>query len=284
MSWARVMGSGAPFGMAMVACSGPGISGVFALCGASAGYLLSGGLDWGIRYVAASVLVYTVAFVFHEMDMYKSVYFMPAASALVMGLTGFLGSFSLSGASMPLAAELFLEITLAFGCTYFFREALSNELCTSETAELCHSVSVMIMAACALMSFSGLVLFRLLSLGRVLALILVMCSAMKGGLLTGAAVGTVLGLAMDVAAGSTAFYAMVYSLSGLLAGVFGKHGRVMFVISFLVSSSLALVCGWDSGLYMSAGLESFCAAVIFMMLAIFLKLCQISYCIAISRK
>ena len=142
MSWARVMGSGAPFGMAMVACSGPGISGVFALCGASAGYLLSGGLDWGIRYVAASVLVYTVAFVFHEMDMYKSVYFMPAASALVMGLTGFLGSFSLSGASMPLAAELFLEITLAFGCTYFFREALSNELCTSETAELCGFSSI----------------------------------------------------------------------------------------------------------------------------------------------
>ena len=266
MSWARVMGSGAPFGMAMVACSGPGISGVFALCGASTGYLLSGGLDWGIRYVAASVLVYTVAFVFHELDMYKSVYFMPAASALVMGLTGFLGSFAISGASMPLAAELFLEIALAFGCTYFFREALSNDLCTSETAELRHSVSVMIMAACALMSFSGLVVFRSLSLGRVLALILVMCSAMKGGLLTGAAVGTVLGLAMDVAAGSTAFYAMVYSFSGLLAGVFGKHGRIMFVISFLVSSSLALVCGWDSGLYISAGLESFCAAVIFMLL------------------
>ena len=86
MSWARVMDGGAPFGMAMVACSGPGVSGVFALCGASLGYLFSGGLDWGIRYIAASVLVYTVSFVFHELDMYKSVYFMPSASALVMPL------------------------------------------------------------------------------------------------------------------------------------------------------------------------------------------------------
>ena len=266
MSWARVMGGGAPFGMAMVACSGAGITGVFSLCGASIGYLLSGGLEWGIRYIAAAVLIYTVAFVFHELDMYKSVYFMPSASALVMGLTGFLGSFSLDATSVPLAAELFLEVTLAFGGTYFFREALSNELCTSETAELRHSVAVMIMAACGLMSVSGIVLFDTLSMGRVLALILVMTSAMKGGLLTGAAVGTVLGLAMDVAGGGTSFYAMAYSFSGLLAGVFGKHGRLMFVLAFLLSSALAVVCGWDSVYYISALLESFCAAAIFMLL------------------
>lgn len=266
MAWARVMGSGAPFGMAMVACSGAGISGVFALCGASVGYLVSGGLEWGIRYVAASVLVYTVAFVFHELDMYKSPYFMPSAAALVMGLTGFLGSYSFSGGVVPLAAELFLEVTLAFGASYFFREALSNELCTSETAELRHSVSVMIMAACALMSFSNIVIFGVISLGRVLALILVMCSAVKGGLLTGAAVGTVLGLAMDVASGGPSFYAMAYSFSGLLSGVFGKHGRIMFVLSFLMSSALAVVCGWTAGVYSSALLESFSASVIFMLL------------------
>jgi len=266
MSWARVMGSGAPFGMAMVACSGAGISGVFALCGAAVGYLISGGLEWGIRYIAAAVLIYTVAFVFHELDLYKSVWFMPTAAALVMGLTGILGSFSLKAGAVPVAAELFLEVTLAFGGTYFFREALSNELCTSETAELRHSVSVMIMAACALMSFSGLVLFNTVSLGRILALILVMTSAMKGGLLTGAAVGTVLGLAMDVATGGKSFYAMAYSFSGLLSGVFGKHGRVMFTLSFLLASALAVVCGWTSVYYISALLESFCAAVVFMLL------------------
>ena len=49
MSCSRVLGDGAPFGMAMVACSGPGISGVFALTGAALGYLLGGGLEWGIR-------------------------------------------------------------------------------------------------------------------------------------------------------------------------------------------------------------------------------------------
>ena len=67
MACARVLESGAPFGMAMVACAGAGVSGVFALTGAALGYLISGGIEWGIRYIAAAVLVYTIAFVFHEL-------------------------------------------------------------------------------------------------------------------------------------------------------------------------------------------------------------------------
>ncbi len=266
MACARVLENGAPFGMAMAACSGAGVSGVFALAGAALGYLISGGIEWGIRYIAAAVLVYTISFVFHELSIYKNPYFMPTAAALVMGFTGFLGSFSTAVGTVPLAAELFLETALAFGGTYFFREALNSRPCTTETAELRHSVSVMIMAACLLMAASRLVIFDTVSLGRVLALLLVMTSAMKGGLLTGAAVGTVLGLAMDVAHQGAPFYTMAYSFSGLLSGVFGKHGRVLFVLSFILSGALAVICAWNTQVYVGALFETFCASVIFMLL------------------
>lgn len=266
MACARVLENGAPFGMAMVACSGAGISGVFALAGAALGYLISGGIEWGIRYIAAAVLVYTISFVFHELEIYKNPYFMPSAAALVMGFTGFLGSFSTAVGQIPLIAELFLEIALAFGGTYFFREALSSRPCTTETAELRHSVSAMIMAACLLMALARIVIFNTVSIGRVLALVLVMTSAMKGGMLTGAAVGTVLGLAMDVTHQGAPFYTMAYSFSGLLSGVFGKHGRVLFVLSFILSGALAVVCAWNTEVYISALFETFCASVIFMLL------------------
>ena len=266
MALARVMGSGAPFGMAMVACSGAGISGVFALTGAAMGYLFSGGLEWGIRYIAASVLVYTAAFVFHELDVYKSSFFMPTVAGLVMGLTGFLGSFSEMSGALPVAAELFLEVSLAFGGTYFFREALSDGLKMTETDELRHSVSVMIMAACALMSASRIVVFGVVSVGRTLALLLVMTSAMKGGMLTGAAVGTLLGLAMDVAYPGSAYYTMAYAFAGLLSGVFGRHGRLLFTVSFILAGAMAAVYAWSSGSYVSALFETFCASVIFMVL------------------
>ena len=240
MSCARVLENGAPFGMAMVACSGPGVYGVFALTGASLGYLVSGGVEWGIRYIAAAVLVYTIAFIFQELKIYKQEFFMPCAAGSVMAVTGFLGSFSVTAGSVPLAAELFLETCLAFGGSYFFREALSGGLRATESAELKHSVSVMIMLACVLMAFSRLQILSVVSIGRFMALILVMTSAMKGGMLTGAAVGTVLGLAMDVASTGAPFYTMAYSFSGLLSGVFGKHGRLFFVLSFILSGACLL--------------------------------------------
>jgi stage II sporulation protein E len=266
LSCARVLESGAPLGMAMVACSGPGVSGVFALTGAAIGYLVSGGIEWGIRYIAAAVLVYTIAFVFHELEAYKNPYFMPSASALVMGFTGFLGSFTDIAGQVPLAAQLFLEIALAFGGTYFFREALSSHPCNTETAELRHNVSSVIMAACLLMAISRLEVFGTVSIGRVLALVLVMCSAIKGGMLTGAAVGTVLGLAMDIAADGSPFYTMAYSFSGLLSGVFSKHGRVIFTLSFILAGALSVVCAWTNQVYISALFETFCASVFFMVL------------------
>ncbi|MCI6486901.1 MAG: SpoIIE family protein phosphatase, partial [Clostridiales bacterium] len=136
----------------------------------------------------------------------------------------------------------------------------------TESAELKHSVSVMIMAACILMAFSRIEILSVVSIGRFMALILVMTSAMKGGMLTGAAIGTVLGLAMDVTSTGAPFYTMAYSFSGLLSGVFGKHGRLFFVLSFILSGALSVVCAWNQEVYISSLFETFSASVIFMLL------------------
>lgn len=122
------------------------------------------------------------------------------------------------------------------------------------------------MAACALMAFSRIAIFDTVSIGRFIALVLVMTSAMKGGMFAGAAVGTVLGLAMDLTHLGAPFYTMAYAFSGLLSGVFGKHGRVVFVLSFILSGALAVVCAWNTEVYISALFETFCASVLFMLL------------------
>ena len=211
------------------------------------------------------MLAYTVAFVFRDLEVYKSGWFMPASSAFVMGMTAFLGSFS-SMDTPALIAKLFLELTLAFGGTYFFREAMTRRVCTTEQDELRRSVSILITAGCVLMALSRPVLFSLVSAGRVLALILVMASAMRGGMLTGAAVGTVLGLAMDISSQGVPFYTMAYSFCGLLSGVFGRHGRVIFTLSFLLAGLLSVVCVWEHELHLPMLCETFCASVIFMLL------------------
>ena len=265
MSFARVLGDGAPFGLALVACAGAGAAGVSALLGAALGYLL-GGLEWGIRYLAGAVLVYTVAFLFHELPLYRRELFMPACAGAVMLLTGLLAGVGAGTETMPLWAKLSLETALAFGGAYFFRDALNSSVRTSEQQELRHSVSVMILAASVLMSLSRLLLFDTLSPGRVLALLLVMCSALKGGMLTGAAVGTVLGLSLDVTGAGAPFYTMAYAFCGLLSGAFGRHGRFLFTLSFVCADCLAVVCAWNTEIYLSALFETFCASVIFLLL------------------
>ena len=267
LACARVLGSGGPFGMALVACAGTGAAGVSALLGAALGYLTGSGLDWGLRYLAASVLVYTVGYVCHETRAYRQPLFMPAAAGAVMAMTGFLGSFAYGPAPLrPLWAELFLETFLAFGGAWFFREALSGARRSTETEELRHCVSLMILAACLLMALARLEFPGGISAGRLLALLLVMATAMKGGMLTGAAVGTVLGLAVDIAHLGAPFYTMAYAFCGLLSGVFGRHGRLLFVLSFLLADALAVVCAWSTEVYTGALLECFCASVLFMLL------------------
>ena len=263
---ARVLGTGGPFGMALVAASGSGGAGIAALAGAALGYLVNGGLDWSLRYIAASVLVFTVSYLFQELPVSRLSLFMPTAAGIVMAMTGFLGSFAYGPAHRPLWAELLLESSLAFGGAWFFRDALSGALRTTETEELRHGVSLMVLAACLLMALSRLTLFGAVSVGRLLALLLVMASAMKGGVFAGAAVGTLLGLAADVAQAGAPFYTMAYAFSGLLSGIFGRHGRFFFVLSFLLADALAVVCAWNTEVYTSALIECFCAAVLFMLL------------------
>ena len=264
MACARAGATGAPFGIAMTAAAGPGLSGVAALLGASLGYLAFGGLEFGVRSVAASVLAYTVAFVFHELPIYQRRCFMPSVAAAVMAVTAWLGGLSLSQGWVKLLPALVLETTLAFAGTSFFREALAGS--AAEGGELRHGVAVTALLATLLMTLSRLIVFDTVSIGRVLALLLVMASAMKGGMLTGAAVGTVLGLAMDLTNPGAPFYTMAYALSGLLAGVFGRHGRFLFVLSFILSGALAVVCVWATEIYISALFETFCASVLFMLL------------------
>ena len=265
LSYARVFQDGAPLGIAMTAAAGPALAGVCALAGAALGYL-SGGLSWGIRYVAAAVLVYTIGFVFQETRAYKHRLFMPCAAALVTAATALLGTYGLTAGGMPLLARFGVESALAFGGTYFFREAFSRETPKSESAEQRRGTALLILLAGLLMALSRLSVFGNLSLGRAAALLALMCCAMKGGIMTGAAVGTVLGLAMDLTVIGGAYYTPVYALTGLLAGAFGAYGRFLFTLSFVIAQGLAVVGLWREGAVMGSLYECMAASMLFLLM------------------
>ena len=266
MSAARIAGSAAPFGAAVVAQAGAGLNGVASLAGACLGYLAVGGLAWGIRYAAACVLIFTVGFIFIDSRVRGRVWFMPACAAAIMAATGLLGGLSSGQEPAKLIVPALAEAVLSAGAVCFFREALSTAERTTEAAVKRHDAAVIVFAACALMALSRLNIMGVISVGRVLSLLLVMTCALKGGSLAGAGAGTAFGLAMDAASGLAPVYTMVYAFAGLISGMFSRFGRLSYVVSFILADALAVLCAWSWTERLDALFEVFAASVGFMLL------------------
>lgn len=266
MSAARIAGSAAPFGAAVVAQAGAGLNGVASLAGACLGYLAVGGLAWGIRYAAACVLIFTVGFIFIDSRVRGRVWFMPACAAAIMAATGLLGGLSSGQEPAKLIVPALAEAVLSAGAVCFFREALSTAERTTEAAVKRHDAAVIVFAACSLMALSRLNIMGVISVGRVLSLLLVMTCALKGGSLAGAGAGTAFGLAMDAASGLAPVYTMVYAFAGLISGMFSHFGRLSYVVSFILADALAVLCAWSWTERLDALFEVFAASVGFMLL------------------
>ena len=252
----------APFGVAIVAQAGADASAILCGIGAGLGYLLAFGFETGIRYVAAMVLVLTAAFAFREWKLARSLWFMPLVAACFTLLTGALGAISVVRGHYAVV-PLLLQTCFAFGGCYFFREALRDAPRDTETAEIRHMVSLAVLSACILMSLSGVRIAGPLSLGRLVAVLAVMLAAYKGGALGGCAIGVTLGLAMDIVTYQTPFFAMAYGVCGLVAGIFSRHGRLMFLSGFVLTAATVMVCASYPGLRQELLMETLLCALVF---------------------
>ncbi|MBE6966882.1 MAG: hypothetical protein E7444_00375 [Ruminococcaceae bacterium] len=266
MASARVFGVCGPFGIAIVAEAGTASGGVFCLVGAAAGYLLTGGFDWGLRYVATCLLVFTLGFVLRDRRIVQKKWFMPLGAATVTALTTYLDSLTFYSGSVPAVIRMLGEVILTGGCTWFFSVALSPAPRETDAEEKRYAAAILVLLACALMALSRVMLFEAVSVGRVFALLVLLTAARCGGITAGPAAGTVLGLAMDMAYGGTPCFAMSYAFCGLVCGVFQKHGKLVFALAFILGNAASLLWTWGSALRMEAFFETFTAAVLFLLL------------------
>ena len=265
LSTIPLLNSTAPFGVAITARATGGIGSLMCALGASIGYLLAFGFQEGIKSVAAVVLVFTAGFVFQDARLSRKAFFMPSIAAFFTLLTAFLGYYTAEAGTvmiLPLAAQT----VLSFGAAYFFREAFVTVEPITQSAELRRGISLTLLLACVLMALSRAVILETVSLGRVCAILLVQMVAFRGGALCGAAAGVLLGAAMDLSGGLPVFYALAYPLSALVSGVFSRHGRLLFLISYILCGALSVILFAGSGLHVELLYENFFTSVIFLIL------------------
>jgi len=268
LSRAEIFGGYTPFGVAIVAVSGPGITGFLAFLGVVLGSYLGGDFVWGLKYVAMSVLIYASSFVFHDLRSYQRLWFKPLVAAFMAAATGFVYVQDTGWATQALVFYI-TEIALIFGSTYFFQIALQGlrgARGSEHTAGLKRTVSLLVLLASCLIALEGVTLPGGISLGRLFALILIMSTAYKNGVGSGSATGAALGIAMDAGSGGLPFFSMAYAFSGLFSGLFGKQGKLLFTASFVIANGVAVFWTWDTMLQMAALYEVFLISMLFLLL------------------
>lgn len=284
LSSAQLFGGHAPFGVALVACSGSGLGGLCALAGSCLGYLLFRGFTEGVRWAAAGVLTFSVSFAFYDLKLCRRAWFMPLVGALMDAATGFV---YLSDVDWRPDQVIFFatEVLLVGACGYLYtlafagwdrgwaqpgrresgRGAKTGEKSLPKMTEEGQKVGLFALALTCLMALSEAELMEGVSLGRALAVLLVLCCARSAGPGIGAAVGVCAGVCMDLTVGGAPFYAMAYGFSGLLSGGSHRQGRVFTALSYIVANAAAVLWCWSATPRISGLYEVFAASVAFIL-------------------
>lgn len=263
----EVLGGASPFALALVGASGAGSEGLAALLGAVVGYLLSRGLEEGLRYAACSVLVFSVSFAFFDLGVYRSPFFMPLVTALLNAVTG-LVTLTRRPWTAQGAAYLAGELALTALGVYAFRHAFSLWAPTRREGEssLRQRLGLLLLALAVLVSLAPVEILGLVSVGRVLSALVSLCAGWIAGPGAGAAAGLATGLAMDLSVAAPRVYAVSYALAALTAGLLKGRHRGAGAVGFTLAGMVAVLWSRAGMVSLGAIYELILAAGVFLFL------------------
>ncbi len=258
----------APFGLGIVAAGGGTAGGLSSLFGAMLGYFLAPeGVD-GLKYVAAAVLIYSSVFIFRDTRAARTNVFMPAAAAAVTACVGLVFVIERGFLSEDIVLYA-MEIILAAGSTYFYRLAMGTDVTPAKEQVPSHSfqrvVGLLVMSSTFLIALSRVVLPLGISVGRIVAVTVVLMAAYSGGMGAGSSSGVCMGLAVDTVFGQP-FFSMAYAFSGLVSGVLSGAGRLACAAGYVAATAAAVLLPGPDGTHIGVIYETFAAGMIFMLM------------------
>ncbi len=261
---ARLFGAISPFGVAFAAASPDGLRGLVTLLGVLAGSLTLGDLYISIKYIAAAMLVRATLHFFPELGS------KPAKMGVTFAAMAVIGAVYVWDANWEVTQAAFyvVEVFLAAGTVYFYEVALSPMGGSEAARDLraLQSVSSLTLLGTLLMSLGSLELFGAMSVGRCLAVVVIMFAVFKGGTSTGCVAAAALGLLMDLAQSGPPFFTLSYTMCALIAGIFTREGRLVFLLVYAASGAISVLWARPWGVGAPPLYENFAASVIFMAL------------------
>ena len=260
-----LLGGCIPFGLGFVGASDPGLSHLFSLLGCCIGYLFALSFSVSLKYIAASILIFAVSFAFFDLRVYRKAWFMPLMTSFLTAATGFV-YLPEQGFSARAVLLFIMEVSVAGISAYFYKIAFSPwNTSTEEPLSRKQITAILLFGISVFIALAQVHLPGQISVGRLAAAFFVMFYAWKNGIGIGSAVGIATGVAMDLAAGVAPFYAMAYGLSGLVAGVVSRKGRLLTAVTYVLVNGITVLWALEYLSSLSILYEVFIASVLFLL-------------------
>ncbi|WP_407383619.1 SpoIIE family protein phosphatase [Ruminococcus sp.] len=265
VSRGATLGELSPFGASLVAAV-PFAYMPAGMLGAALSYLFSAPSST-FRYIAVVVAIGAIRWVLGEVRKISgSRFYAPVVAFIPVFATGIALTFS-AKSEMTEAVECVIEALIAAAGAYFMnRTALLFESKRALSGFTQQELSCLSMTGCILLlSMSG-VMLGIVSVGRVLAVLLILLFAryglIKGGSIAGIATGAVFALSDN----KLLFLAAEYSLSGLIGGLLAPMGKAAVVFAALICGTMFAFASPDRSMVLSVAVECGVASGIFLLI------------------
>lgn len=265
VSKGAVLGSLAPFG-ASYAAAVPFAFVPSASFGAALGYII-GGFNDTFRYVAVVVSVAVLRWLLNDIKkISSSVLFAPIVAFVPMISTGITLLFV--STSRMTDISLCLIEAVASGAGAYFLSRTANLMSTSRslTAFSRQELAVMSFSGCILVLSLGSVTIYGVSLGRIIAVTIILLAAWSGGVSGGSISGTATGVVFSLSSLDMAFLGGGYAFGGLMGGLFASMGKVAVSISFALCNTVLSFAAGNTRLVLTLFAETAFAVGIFMLI------------------
>lgn len=256
----------APFGTAAVAAC-PYRYLPAAVLGALAGTLLPGQVQSPVRYLAAILAAAAIRWTVNDLARLRThPVFAPLTALLPLTATGMAMAF-LDGSPVSTIAVYLAESVLGAGAAYFaaqaegsVRRAVSGKSLSGQEAAGLTLAGGLLLLPLAGLTFGGV------SVGRILACLLILFASRCAGAAGGAVAGIAAGVLFSLSTAGLTYLSGAYALGGLMAGLFSPIGRLASAAVFTLSAGVAsLQVGNQNALLVSL-LESAAAGAVYLAL------------------
>ena len=236
------------------------------MLGSALSYLLMSPLS-SFRYVAIILSIGAVRWVLAEIKKISDSRFYPAAVAFIpVFATGIALTFS-ARSELSEVYECAIEALLAAAGAYFMSRTavlFSSRRVLSGFSQ--QELACLSMTGCILLLSFGTLTIGSVSVGRVMAVLLILMFArygfVKGGSIAGIATGAVFALSGN----NLLFLSAGYSLSGLIGGLLAPMGKAAVVFAALICNGMFAFASPDRSLLSSIVIETAVASAVFLLI------------------